>query len=88
MRLSMGRCALALAIGFGMAVGMGPGIAAAQSSRGVDADGNPRPPRAPSRITVTPNRQLVRECNAWYALEHRVAGDVMTPQMQCRWVYR
>lgn len=87
MRLSLG-LALALAIGFGLAAGMLPDVAAAQSGRGVDAYGNPRPSRGPARITVTPNRQLVRECNAWYALEHRLAGDVMTPQMQCRWVYR
>lgn len=44
--------------------------------------------RAPTRITVSPARQLVRECADWYALERRPSGDVITPQMRCWWAYR
>jgi hypothetical protein len=61
-------------------------LAAAQSR--MDENGYVRPPRAPSRIVVTPSRRLVRECVDWYAIEHRLAGTVVTPQMRCRWGYR
>jgi len=37
---------------------------------------------------VTPGRRLVRECESWYATEHRLAGTVVTPQMRCWWTYR
>ena len=33
-------------------------------------------------------RRLVRECVDWYAIEHRLAGTVVTPQMRCHWAYR
>lgn len=41
--------------------------------------------RAATQITVSPTRRLVRECTAWYALERRLSGDVITPQMRCWW---
>lgn len=47
-----------------------------------------RAARGPTRIQVTPNRQLYRECVDWLAVEHRPSGDVITPQMRCRWAYR
>jgi len=44
--------------------------------------------RAPARITVVPLSRYYRQCVDWYALEHRPSGDVVTPQMRCRWVAR
>jgi hypothetical protein len=83
MRIASFICAVAV----GVAGASGGTSEAAAQSRRVDEYGNPRP-RAPARIVVTPNRRLVRECDAWYALEHRVAGTVLTPQMRCWWTYR
>lgn len=80
----MQRTRFLCAIVIGWAVGAGVEGAAAQSRIPEYAP----PPRAPSRIIVTPNRRLVRECVDWYAIEHRLAGTVVTPQMRCRWAYR
>ena len=80
MRLAGLLCAIAV----GCALGAGLGEASAQSRFQEYAT----PPRAPARIIVTPTRRLVRECVDWYALEHRLAGTVLTPQMRCRWAYR
>lgn len=33
-----------------------------------------------------PGPGAVRQCVDWYALEHRLSGTVLTPQMSCRWV--
>ena len=44
--------------------------------------------RAPARIVIVPLRRYYRQCVDWYALEHRPSGDVVTPQMRCRWVAR
>ena len=77
---------LAVAIGAGLAAVVECDFVAAQSRRD---DGTARArQRPPARITVTPNRRLVRECEAWYATEHRLAGTVVTPQMRCWWTYR
>ncbi|MGZ8330848.1 MAG: hypothetical protein ACXWVA_07440 [Rhodoplanes sp.] len=81
MRLSYWGCAVALAVGLS---GLGTNLAGAQPR--VDEYG--RPVRAPARIVVTPTRRLVRECVDWYAIEHRLAGTVVTPQIRCRWGYR
>jgi hypothetical protein len=86
MRLSNCWGAIALAIGIAGMPGVGTDPATAQSR--VDEYGSVRPPRAPARIVVTPTRRLVRECVDWYAIEHRLAGTVVTPQMRCRWGYR
>ena len=72
------------AIAIGGALGAGLGDASAQSRLQEYAP----PPRAPARIIVTPSRRLVRECVDWYAIEHRLAGTVVTPQMRCHWAYR
>jgi len=47
-----------------------------------------RRPRARTRILIVPLSRYYRECVDWYALEHRPSGDVVTPQMRCRWVAR
>lgn len=47
-----------------------------------------RATRGPTRIQVTPNRQLVRLCEDWLAVENRPSGTVIVPQMRCRWGYR
>ncbi|EJW11000.1 hypothetical protein A33M_3741 [Rhodovulum sp. PH10] len=52
------------------------------------ADYDRAPPRARPRIEVRPNRQLVRVCEDWLALERRPSGDVLTPQMRCHWAFR
>jgi len=80
MRLAGLLCAIA--IGFALDASLGD--ASAQSRYQEYA----QPPRAPARITVTPTRRLVRECVDWYAIEHRLAGTVVTPQMRCHWAYR
>lgn len=77
---------IAVAMGAGMAAGMGCDSAAAQSRRDDGSAGTRQ--RPPARITVTPSRRLVRECEAWYATERRLAGTVVTPQMRCWWTYR
>ena len=33
-----------------------------------------------------PGPGAVRQCEAWYATEHRPSGTVVTPQQRCRWV--
>ena len=81
MRLSYWGCAVALAVGL---IGLETNLAGAQPR--VDEYG--RPVRAPARIVVTPTRRLVRECVDWYAIENRLAGAVVTPQIRCRWGYR
>jgi hypothetical protein len=44
--------------------------------------------RVPPRITVVPLSHYYRQCDSWLALEHRPSGDVITPQMRCRWALR
>ena len=44
--------------------------------------------RPPTRITVVPLSRYYRECDSWLAVEHRPSGDVITPQMRCRWALR
>lgn len=45
-------------------------------------------PRARTRIQVSPNQRLYRQCEDWLAVEHRPSGDVITPQMRCWWATR
>lgn len=56
------------------------------------AAGNPAPRRvvrrAPTRIVVSPNQRLFRQCEDWLAVEHRPSGDVITPQQRCWWAAR
>ena len=56
------------------------------------AAGNPAPRRvvrrAPTRIVVSPNQKLFRQCEGWLAVEHRPSGDVITPQQRCWWASR
>jgi len=44
--------------------------------------------RRTTRITVYPTARFYRECTDWYELQHRPSGDVIYPQMRCRWVAR
>jgi hypothetical protein len=49
------------------------------------------PRRARPRITVVPRAQYsqyYRRCESWLAVEHRLSGDVITPQMHCWWAQR
>jgi hypothetical protein len=82
-------------VGFGLSVAGTPALAQpdrpllrahATPPTDVSAQARKRARRAPTRITVSPTRRLVRECSAWYALERRPSGDVITPQMRCWWV--
>ena len=86
MRRPVWRMMIAVAMGMGLAASSGIDFAAAQSGRDDELARTRR--RPPARITVTPGRRLVRECEAWYATEHRLAGTVVTPQMRCWWTYR
>jgi hypothetical protein len=47
-----------------------------------------RPRRVPTRIEIYPSQRLYRQCVDWYAIERRPSGDVITPQMRCRWALR
>ncbi|NVO13269.1 MAG: hypothetical protein HXX10_04465 [Rhodoplanes sp.] len=77
-----------------LAVSAGLGVAHAQAGPGYTVPSAEeraqarRAARGPTRIQVTPNRQLYRECVDWLAIERRPSGDVITPQMRCRWAYR
>ncbi len=88
MRLRIIGYAIALALGIVCLAGVTLNTAAAQSGRSFDRNQNAQAPRAPARIVVRPGRRLVRQCDSWYVIERRVAGDVLTPQMRCRWTYR
>ncbi|MBZ0141875.1 MAG: hypothetical protein K8H87_19220 [Pseudorhodoplanes sp.] len=33
-----------------------------------------------------PGPNAKRDCRAWYVLENRPSGPVMTPRMRCQWV--
>ena len=48
----------------------------------------PRHPRRSTRITVYPTGRYYRQCTDWYEVQHRPSGDVIYPQMSCRWVAR
>lgn len=77
---------VAAVVAIGLALGLAIDSAAAQARRDDEVARSRQ--RPPARITVTPGRRLVRECEAWYATEHRLAGTVVTPQMRCWWTYR
>ena len=34
----------------------------------------------------SPGPGAKRDCRAWYVIEHRPSGSVMTPRMRCEWV--
>lgn len=60
----------------------GPAAAQAQTAA-------PTHPRRPiPRITVVPLSRYHRQCDFWLAVEHRVSGDVITPQQHCWWALR
>jgi len=80
------RMLIAVAMGVGLVAGLCCDFASAQTRRDEEFARARR--RPPARITVTPGRRLVRECESWYATEHRLAGTVVTPQMRCWWTYR
>ena len=44
--------------------------------------------RRPTRITIYPSDRIYRQCNSWLELQHRPSGDVLYPQMNCRWTVR
>jgi hypothetical protein len=44
--------------------------------------------RPPLRLEVRPQPRYRRQCTDWYAIEHRITGDVITPQYRCQWVLR
>jgi hypothetical protein len=68
----------------------------AESPNLVVAQANPAPLAAralarrhrPTRITIYPSDRFYRQCNAWLQLQHRPSGDVLYPQMYCRWAVR
>ena len=89
MRLGMLGLAIALALGTVRLAGVTWNTTAAQSGRSLDQTSNAQPPRSRARIVVSrPGRRLVRQCDSSYIIERRVAGDVLTSQMRCRWTCR
>lgn len=64
-----------------------PKLVVAQAYAGSPAAGTPERRHRPTRITIYPDR-FYRQCNAWYQLQHRPSGDVIYPQMYCRWAVR
>jgi hypothetical protein len=53
----------------------------------VDRAGAPPRRRVP-RITVYPSSRYYRKCDFALVVEHRVSGDVITPQQRCVWALR
>jgi len=64
-----------------------PAKSAATAIRSTDVSAQQRR-RPPARITVVPLSRYYRQCESWLAVEHRPSGDVITPQMRCRWALR
>ncbi|MGO4716511.1 hypothetical protein [Bradyrhizobium sp. 2TAF24] len=74
---------------------LGPASAQSVARDGVSSETSPVESaptrrRSPTRLRVHPiNRALgpnaVRQCVAHYEQEHRVAGTVIVPRMQCWW---
>jgi hypothetical protein len=46
------------------------------------------PRRRVPRVTVYPLNRYYRKCEFALAVEHRVSGDVITPQQHCVWALR
>jgi hypothetical protein len=76
------------------AAGFGPSPASAEAERSPFAASSElssqeaRPPRARTRIRVTPLRRtgpLVRECDFRLVREVRAAGTYVVPQQRCWW---
>jgi hypothetical protein len=65
-----------------------PAGAAIEARDGLADVGAQRRRRAPPRIVIVPLNRYYRQCVDWYLLEHRPSGDVVTPQIRCRWVAR
>ena len=45
-------------------------------------------PRRVPRVTVYPSSRYYRKCVFALAVEHRLSGDVLTPQQRCVWALR
>jgi hypothetical protein len=65
-----------------------PAKSAATAMRSTDFSAQQQRRRPPTRITVAPLSRYYRQCDSWLAVEHRPSGDVITPQMRCRWALR
>lgn len=62
-----------------------PGVGAPDAPTEVSAQQRrPHPPR----ITVYPLSRYYRKCDFWLAVEHRLSGDVITPQQHCWWALK
>ena len=46
------------------------------------------PRRRVPRVTVYPSSRYYRKCEFALAVEHRLSGDVITPQQRCVWALR
>ena len=64
-----------------------PAKSAATAMRSTDLSAQQRR-RPPTRITVVPLSRYYRQCDSWLAVEHRLSGDVITPQQHCWWTPR
>jgi len=53
-----------------------------------DLSAQPRTQRAPTRVTVTPARRLVRECDFRLVREVRATGVYVVPRERCWWARR
>jgi hypothetical protein len=86
--------AAAVSFGIGLAAMMAQTATAGPTAPGVGATDAPtevsaqqRRPHLP-RITVYPLSRYYRKCDFWLAVEHRLSGDVITPQQHCWWALR
>jgi len=86
--------ALSFIAALGLLIADPPAGRTAPAGAAIEARGGPtdvsaqRRRRAPTRIVIVPLSRYYRQCVDWYLLEHRPSGDVVTPQMHCRWVAR
>ncbi|MBI3433849.1 MAG: hypothetical protein HY056_02035 [Proteobacteria bacterium] len=53
-----------------------------------DLSAQRRQRRARRRIEIYPQRDYVRRCVDWYAVERRASGPTVVPHMRCWWARR
>jgi hypothetical protein len=82
MRIGLTIFAAALAV----MVGSPPRAMAQQQDQRLQTE--PPPRRPPLRLEVRPTGRPYRQCEDWYAVEHRVTGDTIVPRMRCWWAVR
>jgi hypothetical protein len=82
-----GLAALAACASGACAQSPSPDTAATNQPPPAERAGAPPRRRVP-RVTVYPSSRYYRKCEFALAVEHRLSGDVITPQQRCVWALR